>query len=210
MCVYICVCVYIHIYIYPQLFVSVLYFETESHFAGLAGLELNYVDQAGLELSEILLPLSLWSAGTENTSHHTQLSLRFDRLLQAICYMIIPLLKKIFFPWSEEKGILSFCFVYSSQAHYAVLQLRALWRWLLPLTSRWTDDRESVKGFYYITECFSSKSLWNGRKRVLQCEVSDVDPQPHLSRYLCTLPQVFLGRSSVFSLIQEKGKLNWQ
>lgn len=59
MCVYIYVCIYIRIYIHPQLFVFVLYFETESHFAALAGLELNYIDQAGLELSEILLPLSL-------------------------------------------------------------------------------------------------------------------------------------------------------
>lgn len=53
-----CVCVYTYISI-PQLFVFVLYFETESRFAALAGQELNYVDQAGLELSEILLPLSL-------------------------------------------------------------------------------------------------------------------------------------------------------
>lgn len=56
--IYMCVCVYTYISI-PQLFVFVLYFETESHFAALAGQELNYVDQAGLELSEILLPLSL-------------------------------------------------------------------------------------------------------------------------------------------------------
>lgn len=107
-CVYIYVCVYIHIYIHPKLFVSVLYFETESQFAALASLELNYVDQAGLELSEILLPLSLWSAGTENTSHHAQLSLRFDRLLQAICYMIIPLLKKIFFLDLKRKAFFHF------------------------------------------------------------------------------------------------------
>lgn len=49
-CTYICVCACIHIYIHPQLFVFVLYFETESCFAALAGQELNCVDQAGLEL----------------------------------------------------------------------------------------------------------------------------------------------------------------
>lgn len=42
-CIYICVCVhiYMHPYIYPSLvFCFVLYFETESHFVALAGLEL--------------------------------------------------------------------------------------------------------------------------------------------------------------------------
>lgn len=199
MCVYICVCIYT--YIHPQLFVSVFYFETESHFAALAGLELNYVDEAGLELSEILLPLSLWSAGTENTSHHTQLSLSFDRLLQAICYMIFLCWKSFFFSliWRERHSF-TFCFVYSSQAHYPVLQLRALWRWLLPLTSRRTDDSGSVKGFNSITECFSSQSLWNGCKRVIQCEVSDCWPSSPTSLGTCArFPRSFLVALSFFS-----------
>lgn len=38
-------------------------------------------------------------------------------------------------------------------------------------------------------------------------KVAIVALKPHLSGYLCTPPAVFLGCPSVFSLIQEKGKL---
>lgn len=190
--IYVCVCVYTYISIPSYLFLFYI-LRQESRFAALAGQELNYVDQAGLELSEILLPLSLWSAGTENSSHHTQLSLSFDRLLQAICYMIFLCWKRFCFPliWRERHSWLFVLFV--ARGHTTQCYSCGHFGVDVCQTSRRTDDRESVKGFNYITECFSSKSLWNGCKRVLQCEVSDCWPPSPTSLGTCArFPRLFL------------------
>lgn len=182
-----------HIYIHPQLFVFVLYFETESRFAALAGQELNCVDQAGLELSEILLPLSLWSAGTENTSHHAQLSLSFDRLLQAICYMIFLCWKRFCFPLIWREGILWLFVLFIARRHTTQCYSCGHFGVDFCQTSRRADDRESVKGFNCITECFSSESLWNGCKCVIQCEVSGCRPSSPTSPGTCArFPRLFL------------------
>lgn len=51
--------------------VTNFYFETRSHFVTLTGLELNYVDQAGFELTEIRLfpPSNVLKVGTAESNH---------------------------------------------------------------------------------------------------------------------------------------------
>lgn len=188
-CTYICVCACIHIYIHPQLFVFVLYFETESCFAALAGQELNCVDQAGLELWDPPPSVSV-KCWDWNTSHHAQLSLSLIDYFKPFV-LWYSFAEKILFSLDLKRGILFVLFIarrHTTQCyscgHFGVDFCQ---------TSRRADDRESVKGFNCITECFSSESLWNGCTRVTQCEVSDCRPSSPTSPGTCArFPRLFL------------------
>lgn len=128
-----------------------------------------------------------------NTSHHAQLSLSLIDYFKPFVLWYSFAEKDFVFPWSKEKGILWLFVLFIARRHTTQCYSYGHFGVDFCQTSRRTDDRESVKGFNYITECFSSKSLWSGCKPVIQCEVSDCRPSSPISLGTCArFPRLFL------------------